>query len=271
MKAALLSEYRKIVTTRMWWILLISFAGYVAFTAAAFGFSMHTARDTGAGQGADPLLLTDAVIASSTYGVATSIGYAFPLIVGTLLVTNEFRYQTLTPTFLAGPSRTIMLLAKLGASFVIGLVFGVVGVVATVATGAGAIAVAGGDTLLGDPEIRRGIVLSVVALAVWTVVGVGFGAVLPNQVAAIVVILGFTQLVEPVARLVLAVWPVTEGIARYLPGAAGDAIAGGSIYSMMSAGGVQLLEWWQGLLVLLAYAAVLSAIGRFTRLRRDVT
>ena len=269
MKAALVSEYRKIVTTRMWWVLLISFAGYVAFTAGVFGFAMHAAGDAGPGSGVDPMLLNDTVIASSTYGVATSIGYAFPLVVGTLLVTNEFRYQTLTPTLLAGPSRTVMLLAKLGASFVIGLVFGIVGVVATVGTGAGAIAIAGGDALLGDSGIQRGVLLSVVALAVWTVVGVGFGAVLPNQVAAIVVILGFTQLVEPIARMVLAVWPATEGIAAYLPGAAGDAIAGGSFYSLFSSGG--LLEWWQGLLVLLGYAAVLSAIGRFTRLRRDVT
>ena len=52
--------------------------------------------------------------------------------------------------------------------------------------------------------------LSVVALVLWALVGVGFGSVLTNQVAAIVVLLAFTQFVEPLLRLLLAQFDATE-------------------------------------------------------------
>ena len=57
-------------------------------------------------------------------------------------------------------------------------------------------------------------------------------------------------------------------VAAFLPGAAGDALAEGSIYSLMSPG--SLLTWWQGALVLLGYAAVLTVVGRLTTFRRDL-
>lgn len=269
MRAALTSEYRKIVTTRMWWVLLICFGLFAAFMAAIMAFSLHAAPTGGSGSDMSALPLTDKLIASTVYSLATSLGYAFPLVVGTLLVTNEFRYQTITPTLLAEASRTRVLVAKLGAAFAVGLIFGVVGTVATVLPGAGAIAIAGADPMLSDPAILRGVGLSVIALAVWTVVGVGFGTALPNQIAAIVVVLGFTQLVEPVLRMGLAAWEPTAGIAQYFPGAAGDAITGGSLYNLL--GTSDMLEWWQGLILLLGYAAALAALGRFTTLRRDIT
>jgi ABC-2 type transport system permease protein len=71
----------------------------------------------------------------------------------------------------------------------------------------------------------------VLALTVWTVVGVGFGALLTNQVAVIVVMLAFTQFVEPILRIVLGQLDWSEGISKYLPGAAGEAITGSSFYA----------------------------------------
>ena len=84
-----------------------------------------------------------------------------------------------------------------------------------------------------------------------------------------VVLLAFTQFVEPLLRMLLAVNEVTADVAMWLPGAAGEAITGASLYSSLGAGG--LLQWWQGLLVLLAYGLLLAVIGRVTTLRRDVT
>jgi hypothetical protein len=112
--------------------------------------------------------------------------------------------------------------------------------------------------------------MSVLALTVWTVVGVGFGALVTNQVAVIVIVLAFTQFVEPILRIVMGLIDWAEGISKFLPGAAGESITGSSLYadSGMSAG---LLAPWLGLVVLLGYAIVFALIGRLTTLRHDIT
>jgi hypothetical protein len=106
--------------------------------------------------------------------------------------------------------------------------------------------------------------------ALRAVIGVAFGSVLTNQVAAIVVILAFTQFVEPIARVALGAFDALDGIAKFLPGAAADGLIGASFLSSFDGGSADLLPRWAALLVMLAYAGILAAIGRFTTLRRDI-
>ena len=40
MRAALVTEYRKLVTTRLWWILLLCMAVYMAFLSAVLGWGI---------------------------------------------------------------------------------------------------------------------------------------------------------------------------------------------------------------------------------------
>jgi ABC-2 type transport system permease protein len=271
MSAALRTELRKLVTTRLWWVLLLSMAGYMAFLAAALAFSFALGGDAMGGSpgGGGPPALDPQTLARTIYGLAPSLGYAFPVIIGALSVTGEFRHKTITPTLLAEPRRSVVVGAKLISSLPVGLAFGLAGTVSTVATGATVLALTDHDALLGDRDIQRTIVLSVVVLAVWCVVGVGFGTAMTNQVAAVVTLLAFNQLVEPLLRLALGAFDATAGISAYLPGAAADAVTGSSLFSAM--GGGQLLGWWQGLLVLVGYGLVLAVVGRLTSLRRDIS
>ena len=108
------------------------------------------------------------------------------------------------------------------------------------------------------------------ALTVWTIVGVGFGALLTNQIAVIVIVLAFTQFVEPILRIVLGQFDWSEGISKYLPGAAGEAITGSSFYAD-SGMAVGLLSSRLGFAVLLGYAIAFALIGRLTTLRHDIT
>ena len=273
MNAALRTEYRKLVSTRLWWILLLSMAAYMAFLAAimAFALSQDSAALTGGVPGAEPVTaLTPEAVAKTIYTLATSLGYVFPVIVGAMAMTSEFRHQTITPTLLAEPRRTVFLTAKMISTVPVGLLFGVVGTAATVGAGASVLALLGKPTYLTDPVVMRSAALSVLALAVWTVVGVGFGALVTNQVAVIVIMLAFTQFVEPILRIVMGLIDWSEGISKYLPGAAGEAITGSSFYadSGMAAG---LLPSWSGFAVLLGYAIVFALIGRLTTLRHDIT
>lgn len=260
--AALAAEWRKLTSTALWWVLALGMAAYLAFVGAAMAFSLTVAPE---GQ-APPLGGLDAAL--TVYGVLNAVGYVFPLVVGTLLVTTEVRHKTLTQTLLAEPRRGVVLGAKLVLAAGIGLLYGVAGVVGLVAAGAPVLSAVGDGAFLGDPQVVRALLLGVLVTGLWAVLGTGFGAVVPHQVAAVVAILAFTQFVEPIARLALGAVDGLSVVSAYLPGAAADAVVGASLVSQM--GDVDLLPAWAGALVLLGYAAALTLAGRLTTFARDV-
>lgn len=274
MIAALRSELRKLSTTRAWWVNALVMFGYMlvmsAIMAASFVFGMRSAEQSGSVDmgGMNAAIMDPQAIATSVYTLAVSLGYIFPAVLGTLAVTTEFRHRTITPTLLAEPRRTVVLAGKVVAVFPFAVAVALAGTIGTVTGGAATLAALGEPTFLGDAAVWRMIGLSAVALILWAFVGVGFGSVLTNQVAAIVVLLVFTQFVEPLVRLLLAQFDITETVSKFLPGAAGEAIAGSSLYA--SSGLAELLAAWQGGLVLVAYAVVLVALGRLTTFRRDI-
>ncbi|MGB8022623.1 MAG: hypothetical protein WCF04_15455 [Candidatus Nanopelagicales bacterium] len=277
MTAALVTEFRKMATTRLWWITTLLMLGYMALMAVIMASSMVLGArqaestggaDEGGGFGSATMALDPLSIANSVYTLSLALGYIFPAMLGALAVTAEFRHRTITPTLLAEPRRGLVLGAKMAAILPFSVVLALAGTLGTVLGGAATLAFMGEPTMLDDSGVQRTIVLSVVALTIWALVGVGFGSVLPNQVAAIVVLLAFTQFVEPLLRLLLGQFDATAEVSKFLPGAAGEAIAGSSLYS--SSGLAELLTAWQGALVLLGYAVVLGLIGRLTTFRRDI-
>jgi len=264
MNAAFRVELRKFLSTRMWWLLLVVLAAYMVFMGVIMAFTFTA--DTAQGEVAN-LLPVEA--AKTVYSLGNSLGYVFPLVIGALSVTTEFRHQTITTTFLVEPRRTVVLVAKFAAGAVIGLSYGVAATAATVAGSAPLLAWQGDGAHLGNGDVLVTIALTVVSMTIWTMIGVGFGTVLTNQVASIVVLLAFTQFVEPVLRAALGAVDVLAPVGRFLPGAAAESISGASLYSTI--GVFELLERWQGALVMLAYVVVLGVIGRLTSFRRDVT
>ena len=263
------AEYRKLVTTRTWWVLLASMAAYMVFIAAVMAFALTLDPQSTDVTTDMPTGLDDRTVAITIYTLAASLGFVFPLMVGVLSVTGEFRHRTITPTLLAEPNRTRLIAAKLLASVPLGLLFGVVGAAST--TGAGAIVLALTDhpTLLADGQVLGVVARTALALTVWCVLGVGLGCVLTNQVLAIVAVLAFTQFVEPLARLLFGQVEALSSVGSYLPGAAGEAISGGSFYTQAGAG--DLLPGWGGALVLIGYALAFALIGRLTTFRRDIS
>jgi hypothetical protein len=149
----------------------------------------------------------------------------------------------------------------------------VTGLIASVGAGGGFLAAMGKPADFGAQDTWLLIARVVLAMALWAVIGVGLGVLVPSQVAAIVIVLAFTQFIEPILRLVASFWDWTAGIGQYLPGAASDALVGSSIFTVMGtgAGPVPVLDWWQGGLVLLGFAVAAAVAGYFTSWRRDVT
>ena len=98
------------------------------------------------------------------------------------------------------------------------------------------------------------------ALVICTVVGVGVGALVRNQVGAVVGALVYLFVVEPIIRQVGAV----DSAYKWTPGGALEAMTA-------TAQGPELLEPWQGALLLLGYGLAAAVAGTLLAVRRDIT
>jgi hypothetical protein len=264
------AEYTKQFTTSMWWILGLVLVVYLGMTGAGLAFSL-AATSTGAlPAGNAPRVPTEG-LAVIVYSIGASVGYVFPLLFGTLMVTAEYRHKTLTPTFLATPRRGIVMAAKVIIGLVIGAVYGILTVVVSVAPAAGILAGYGLQTELDANSTWAMLGRIVLAFALWSLVGLGVGALVRNQVAAIVIVLAFTQFIGPIATVAATFVKGLDGVTQYLPGAASDSLVGHSIYAIAGGGAsTPGLEWWAGGLVLAGYAAVLIVLGWLVGWRRDI-
>ncbi|MDR1118060.1 MAG: hypothetical protein LBL01_02020 [Bifidobacteriaceae bacterium] len=274
MIAAVKSEFRKLFSTRMWWVLAICAAGYLAFIGLTMAFSIQfAARNPELAGGGGPGLPAGDQTAVLVYSMAGSMAYVFPLLIGALSVTQEYRHKTITPTFLAEPRRWVVLGAKLLASLPMGVAYGLVCLVGMVAPSALVFALMDGSTALGSADTWAFFGRALLDFALWAPLGVAVGALIRSQVAAIVAVLAVTQFVEPILRALPMLtgwdWKWTE----FLPGAAGDAIQGASFYtSMLGAGGSSAaLPWGLAALVLAGWAALFAGIAYPASWRRDIS
>jgi ABC-type transport system involved in multi-copper enzyme maturation permease subunit len=102
--------------------------------------------------------------------------------------------------------------------------------------------------------------------------GLGFGTLVKNQVAAILLTIGGTLILE--GLLIALARAIFHYDLNWLPSAAGAALAGDIARGFGGGGGREgqrLLMWWQGGLVMLLWGIVPLTIGYFTTFRRDVT
>lgn len=268
--AAIGAEVQKLTSVRLWWVLAAILFGYVALVSGGLG-ALFGGIETGKiGGGEAHGLPPGFPVVTTVYSFATSIGYVFPVLLGALATTAEFRNQTLTPTFLADPRRGRVLAAKSVTLTGFGALYGVIGLLASMGIGAAALGLMGVDPAIISEPVLTLVWHTLIAMALWAAIGVGLGVLVPSQVAAIVIVLAFTQFVEPLLRTAAGFIDWLEPFGKFLPGAASDALVGSSVFTVMSPTSSQL-EWWQGGLVLLAYAVVVTVGGYFTSWRRDVT
>lgn len=268
---SLSSEWRKVRSTKLWWVLAIVLAAYSAMMAATFAFLFGAMADS---LGGVALPAQDA--ADMVYSSVTTFGYVIPLLLGALMATGEIRHRTLGLTFTLEPRRGVVLLSKSLVLLVCGIVLGVAGLIGAVAAGAPTLAGTGGEAMLGSADTWALFARAVIAMSVWAIIGFGIGLLVGNQAFAIVIALVFTQFLEPVLRTGAQFWEWSAQIAKFLPGSATDAFVGASVMNSISTLDPSLpdvagpLGIWAGLLVLAAYAVVAVLAGWALRWRRDV-
>jgi len=259
------TELRKITSTRLWWGLLI---GAVVFSGIqSLASAILAGLEAGAGAPAMPGLETGEAV-RTVYPMAMFTGtYLFALVLGITGMTGEYRHQTITSTFLVSPRRARVVVAKIFAHALMGLLYGVLGLLTVLVVGGAAMSIRGYGLGLDAERLWLTNGLAVLAVAVWTVLGVGVGTLIRSQVAAIVAAVLFTFLVEPLVTFALAGIDALsmDWLVKWLPSNASSAL--------MAPGDVMLdyLDWWLGGLVLLGYGLVLAGLGVLVSVRRDVS
>jgi ABC-type transport system involved in multi-copper enzyme maturation permease subunit len=185
-----------------------------------------------------------------------SLAGVFSALAGIMLVTSEYRFGTIRPTFLFTPRRERVLVAKLVAAVLAGLVFGVVGEGLNLAIGTVILDGRGIPIALSGGDIAVLVIGTLAGVALWGGIGVGVGTILRNQVGAVVGLLAWGFVAE---NLLFAFVP---SVGRLGPAHASDAMTGIDTD--------HLLAPLAGAGVLIAWTLVLGLIGLVLTLRRDV-
>jgi ABC-2 type transport system permease protein len=192
-----------------------------------------------------------------TFYVLASVNAAvFALVLGIKVFTDEVRYGTIITTFLSSGRRVRVLAAKVIVAVLAAAVLAVVTETAMASVALLLSSSRGAGFSLTSPDVT-GMVGMVVALALWASIGVGLGAVVRHQVAAIVGGLLWILVVENLGSSLLG------DSGRYLPGQAAHALARAT-----EAG--EALAVPLAATVLGAYVVITAFIGAGALVRRDV-
>ena len=187
------------------------------------------------------------------------LGSLFAGLLGAVSITAEYRHGTIRPTFLAMPRRGRVLAAKVSASMLIGASFGVTACGLAALIGTAALRARGIGVQLDAGDVGLLVGGGGAAAALWAALGTGVGALVRNQVPALVGICAWLLFVE--SLLVGDVAGVTK-IGRFGPGAAAAAITGQEPATLLSPP--------VGILLLVTYASAAALAGTFAAARRDV-
>ena len=170
--------------------------------------------------------------------------------------------MTITSTFLATPKRPRVLIAKGITYALLGAALGLIAFITSFAVTL--IALMSDEhapvDIVTALQILGGVVL---AFAIYAFVGVSVGALIRNQVAAIVGALVWVLIVEALLTVFV------DWIGKWLPGGALDAVL--QTTNVTGRGGEDILPTAIGVVVLLGYAVLFGLLASLTTLRRDIT
>lgn len=282
------AEFRKILSVKVWWGLLIPtvvLALASSLTTGAFGNAFIDLTNQSAFQDLDSLLNIDpSHWKVSVFGIARSINIAtiFPMVFGGLAISSEVNKKTITTTFLTAPSRVAALGAKLVTYLVWGVLYGVVIV----------LVVAVGTTLSSHPEslpdtgqLLELCAVGVVETVLATLFGVGIGALVTSVVGVtllltLYMLIGENVIVDLMGRSA----PRLGGV---LPNGSADGITGsiasdiflngtnvtgrGRDLAEIVAGSYGAFDWWLSALIFLGWTALAFGGGWLVSQKRDIT
>jgi len=216
------------------------------------------------------------VNAANIFTSGQYFGLLFVVILGALIVTNEFFHQTATITFLVTPHRTQVIVSKFVAGAVLAAGFWLLTTVINLIVGSIFFSSSGYSVPLGQWPVARSIVFNLLAYVIWAILGIALGVLIRSQLGATITgtvayLLGF-----PVAVVFFSLihayvikqdWVFNGMLA--VPSVASQVMVTSDRVPL----GPNSLgpPWWVGLLVLIGYGLLAGAVGTLITRRRDIS
>ena len=244
------AEFLKLRTTQVWFWLLLGTIAVSALLIVA-QIAPHDGVRTAHG-------VPDMFASATTVDIVV-------FVMGVLGVTTEFRYQTITPTVLQTPSRWSIMTAKMISYALLGALYALVAVAVQLAVAVPWLSSKNVTVDFGDGNVQHAIIGVFGVVALYGIVGLGVGALLRNQIVAVVVGVIFLLVLE---NILIAI-PGVKHAYPYLPGGATQAIMHTNGDSSFN--GVHLLSTGGGVATLLAWAFIPAIVGAAFTMNRDIT
>ncbi|AOW91998.1 hypothetical protein BFN03_02925 [Rhodococcus sp. WMMA185] len=196
MTALLTAEFRKVTTLRFWWMLGLAplivgmFGGAITLPATG-AFANELETDS---------LHPNTAAALLGLGVALALTVLFAALFGAINVGTEFRYKTLTTTFLTARGRDGVIGAKLAVTAAFGFLYGLVVAVASVAL----LLTFGGESFEMSGTLLAMLSVALVSAALWALIGGSVSMLTGSSVWACVILLAWYIVGEVALRSILS-------------------------------------------------------------------
>ena len=240
----LLSELRKMRSTRTNVGLLAGMVALILLSVVLGGFVPGKADLTGHDN------------QHSLLSAGTSAAL-FAALIGVMAITSEFRHGTIRPTFVFTPRRSRVVLAKVVASLVMGVAFGLMAIALSFGIGYAILSIRGIPFALDTGHVFALFLGTPAITAAWAALGVGLGAIVRNQVGAVIGLIAWAMVVD---NLIVSLVP---SVGAYTPA--------GSSAALVADPRDWVLAAYAGGGVLLVYVLAFVAAGTMLVTRRDVT
>jgi ABC-2 family transporter len=244
------AELLKLHTVRMFWWTI---AATIAFVPVSVMLAITSPGNN------------DAASLDSTEGfrnviAGASSGGVLMIVVGIFAIAGEFRFSTITSTFLITPERRSVIGAKLAAVSLVGIGVAIVSAILTLAIALPWLSTRHVDLGSHVSDIVVVLLGATASTAIGGLVGVGIGSVLTNQTLAVTATLVWIFVLETMLT------SFASGVGKWLPGAAASAMSG-----VAAPGDATYLPMWTAALLFTAYGLAFAAIGSRLIVRRDIS
>jgi hypothetical protein len=176
------------------------------------------------------------------------------LLFGIVGATGEYRHRTLAPAVLIAPDRLRLLLARVAAYVLTALALAAVMGAITLVIGVPLLGGEKGPDLAGS-DYTKLVVGGLVVAALATALGVAFGTLVRNQVFAVIAILVWVTILEPLLGL------IDDRLPDY---------GLGTTFGRVGQGGDDRMSFGSAVLVLAAWGIVFVVAAALVDRRRDV-
>jgi hypothetical protein len=182
------------------------------------------------------------------------------ILIGIFVIAGEFRFSTITSTFLITPKRNRVIGAKLAATALVGFTVAIANAILTLAIALPWLSARHVELGPHAGDIAVVLLGAIASTAIGGLVGVGIGAVLTNQTLAVTGTLVWIFVVETMLT------SFASGFGRWLPGAAASSMSG-----VAPAGDAGYLPMWGAALLFTAYGLAFAGLGSRLIVRRDIS